>query len=78
MTSNLPPVRDSHRKEWAGGMGRIGAAQLGGVTKDKNLDRVDITRLDSKVVRCLCSGDYLNVVSDQFIADAVPRLDCTS
>ena len=30
MTSNQPPVRDSHGKERAGGMGQIAAAQLGG------------------------------------------------
>jgi hypothetical protein len=59
-------------------MGQIAAAQLGGVTKDKNLDRVDITRSDSKVARCLCSGDYLNVVFDQCIVDAVPRFGCTN
>jgi hypothetical protein len=78
MTSSQPPVRDSHRKERAGGMGQIAAAQLGGVTKDKNLDLVDITRSDSKVVRCLFSGDYLNVVFDQCIVDAEPRFGCTN
>jgi hypothetical protein len=78
MASNQPPVHDSHRKEWAGGMGQIAAAQLGEVTKDKNLDRVDITRSDSKVDRCLSNGDYLNVVFDQCIVVAVPRLGCTN
>jgi hypothetical protein len=59
-------------------MGQIAAAQLGGVTKGKNLDRVDITRSDLKVARCLCSVDYLNVAFDRRIVDAVPRFGCTN
>jgi hypothetical protein len=64
MISNQPPVRVSHRKEWVGATDQTAEALLVEATKDRNLDRADIIRSDSKAARCLCNADYLNADFD--------------
>lgn len=51
-------------------MGQTEAVLPAGVTRGKSPDRVDITRLGSKVAKCRCSGDYRNVVSDRRVVGA--------
>jgi hypothetical protein len=48
----------------------------GEVIRVKNLGRVDIIKLDSKVARCHCSGVYLNVVFDRLVVAVALRYGC--